>query len=310
MNYISRSEFLKICGGLLLLLPHSDRRPDRLLLSFSTLGCPDWSLEECIDFAASHQYDGVEIRGLQRQLDLPLSKYFNSPAAVRQTKKQFQDKGILLAGLGSSCELHHRDTVQRKKNLDEARRFTDLAAELDCPCIRVFPNNFPESLDRRETMDLMSQGLNELGNYAKGTAVKILMETHGDLVHSDDIEMVMGSVDNKNTGLVWDVANMWSVTKEPPSLMYPKLKKYIFHTHIKDLRLKNRKEEYTFVGRGEVPIFEAIDLLARDHYKGYFSFEWEKLWHPEIEAPELALADYPLAMKHHAGMFINSIPNH
>ncbi|RYG31354.1 MAG: sugar phosphate isomerase/epimerase, partial [Chitinophagaceae bacterium] len=28
-------------------------------------------------------------------------------------------------------------------------------------------------------------------------------------------------------------------------------------------------------------------------YQGYYSFEWEKLWHPEIEEPEAALAQYP-----------------
>ena len=48
-----------------------------------------------------------------------------------------------------------------------------------------------------------------------------------------------------------------------------------------------------------MPIFEAIDLLRKGGYKGYYSFEWEKLWHPEIEAPELAIADYAQAMKDH-----------
>jgi predicted xylose isomerase-like sugar epimerase len=53
------------------------------------------------------------------------------------------------------------------------------------------------------------------------------------------------------------------------------------------------------MGQGEVPIFEAVDALSKSGYKGYYSFEWEKLWHPELEDPETALADYPLAMKKH-----------
>jgi hypothetical protein len=59
------------------------------------------------------------------------------------------------------------------------------------------------------------------------------------------------------------------------------------------------KDQFTLLGQGESPIFEAIDLLSNGGYKGYYSFEWEKLWHPEITAPEIALADYPLAMKRH-----------
>jgi hypothetical protein len=37
--------------------------------------------------------------------------------------------------------------------------------------------------------------------------------------------------------------------------------------------------------------------MRRDGYKGYYSFEWEKLWHPEIAEPAIALAHYPGAMK-------------
>jgi sugar phosphate isomerase/epimerase len=103
-------------------------------------------------------------------------------------------------------------------------------------------------------------------------------------------------------GIVWDIVNMWSVTREPVVDVYQKLKQYIHHTHIKDLKEIDGKERYVLLGKGETPIFEAIDILAKNNYKGYFSFEWEKLWHPEIEEPEIALADYPRAMKEHFKM--------
>ncbi|HEY9343016.1 MAG TPA: TIM barrel protein, partial [Hanamia sp.] len=99
--------------------------------------------------------------------------------------------------------------------------------------------------------------------------------------------------------LVWDVVNMWSVTKEPPAQVYGKLKKYIRHTHIKDLAFANDEQQYVLLGKGTTPVFEAIDILAKDKYKGYFSFEWEKLWHPEIAEPEIAIADYAKVMKEH-----------
>ena len=66
--------------------------------------------------------------------------------------------------------------------------------------------------------------------------------------------------------------------------------------HIQTIPAK--KNEYTG-SISEAPIFEAIDILAKNDYKGYYSFEWEKMWHPEIEEPEIALADYPKAMREH-----------
>ena len=62
------------------------------------------------------------------------------------------------------------------------------------------------------------------------------------------------------------------------------------------------KYQYKLLGQGEVPVFEAIDVLVKDGYKGYYSFEWEKLWHPEIAAPEIALDDYAKVMKKHFGL--------
>ena len=104
---------------------------------------------------------------------------------------------------------------------------------------------------------------------------------------------------NEHTGLVWDVTNMWSITKEPPEEVYKRLKKYIRHTHIKDLRLIDGNEHYVLLGKGDVPIFEAIDALRIGGYSGYYSFEWEKLWHPDIDPPELAIANYSEVMLEH-----------
>ena len=90
---------------------------------------------------------------------------------------------------------------------------------------------------------------------------------------------------------------MWTITREPPADAYNKLKNYIHHTHIKDARLVEDKVQYVRIGQGEVPLAQAINALVKGDYKGYYSFEWEKLWHPELEEPETALADYPVAMK-------------
>ena len=268
-----------------------------LLLSFSTLGCPDWTFAEITDFAVQQGYTGIEIRGIQRQLDLPKCNEFNSAENIAATVKMMKEKGLQFVNLGSSATLHFADAAERKKNLDDGKRFIDLAQQLNCPFIRVFPNNFPKEQSKEQTMDLIAKGLLELGEYAKDKNVNVLVESHGDLVYINDLEKVMQAAMHSNVGMIWDVTNMWTVTKEKPGDVYSRLKKYIHHTHIKDAKLVDGKPQYVFLGQGEVPIFEAIDILIKGGYKGYYSFEWEKLWHPEIAAPELAFADYTKTMK-------------
>jgi sugar phosphate isomerase/epimerase len=268
-------------------------------LSFSTLGCPDWSMAQIATFAAKHGYTGIEVRGIQREMDLPKCKEFNSVETRKATMKLMKDNGLQFINLGSSATLHFADTATRAKHIDDGKRFIDLAQQLDCPYIRVFPNNFPKEQEKKQTMDLISSGLAELGEYAKGSKVKVLMETHGDMVRADDIVQVMEAANHPGTGLIWDVSNMWTITKEAPADVYPKLKKYIYHLHVKDAKLVDDKLQYVFLGKGDVPIMNALDILSADNYKGFYSFEWEKLWHPEIAEPELALADYPQAIKSH-----------
>lgn len=297
----SRRDFIKASLGIagLAFISGSDDARKKPLLSFSTLGCPDWSYPDIVNFAAANGYNGIEIRGLQRELDLPKCREFSTHQNSIASAKLTKEKGIKIIALGSSAQLHHSAAGERMKNLDEAKRFIDLANQLDCPYVRVFPNNFPKETGREASIDLITEGLNELGNYAKGTNTCVLMETHGDLVWSSDLETIMKAVEHSNTGLVWDIYNMWEVTKEPPAPVYKKLKKYIRHTHIKDGKTVEGKLQYTLLGKGESPIFEGIDTLYDRGYNGYYSFEWEKMWFPLLEEPEVALADYTRVMKQH-----------
>ena len=264
-------------------------------LSFSTLGCPAWSLSQIIKTASSEGYQAIEFRGLEGELFLPKRPEFSTN--ISDTVARLADKQIKVCGLGSSAALHHADAATRKKNLDEARQFIDLARKLSCPYVRVFPNNLPKEQDKQQTLDLITEGLLELGRYGKDANVTVLMESHGDVVYKDDLVQVLKGAEHSHVGLIWDIFNMWSVTKEPPAVVFQALKKYVRHTHIKDARMADGKYAYTFIGQGEVPLVEAIDALKASNYAGYYSFEWEKMWHPELPEPELALADYPKAIQ-------------
>ena len=181
--------------------------------------------------------------------------------------------------------------------MDDAKKFIDLANQVNCPYVRVFPNKLPKEQEKNFTLELISKGLLDLGEYAKGSPVTVLMETHGDVVEIASLKKIMEAADHPHTGLVWDMFNMWSVTKEPHEQAYQQLKKYIRHTHIKDAKFNDGKAQYVLLGKGETPIFDAIDILMKDDYAGYYSFEWEKLWHPEIDEPELAIPAYAQTMK-------------
>ena len=295
MIHSTRRSFLKQSALAAAAVPFSSalaNLPVNKKLCFSTLGCPDWPFEKIVKFAVENKYQGIEIRTIQREMDIAKIKEFASDN-IKSTKKILADSNLKLVDLGSSAAMHHSEKVTRQKNIDDAKRYIDLASRLDCPYIRVFPNNLPKDDTRQATLDLVVSGLSELASYAKGSHVQVLMESHGDLVSKADLVYVMEKVDTTKVGLIWDIMNAWSITKEPPAEVYASISKYIHHVHIKDGIIRDGKVQYTLLGKGEAPMREAIQLLQKGGYQGYYSFEWEKLWHPEIEEPEIALAQYP-----------------
>jgi sugar phosphate isomerase/epimerase len=294
MKLQTRRAFLETSAGLMALaalnpLFKENKKTEKL--AFSTLGCPDWSLKQIVDCSVENGYKGFEIRGLVGEMDLPKCPEFNKtnlPASLRLIK----DNDIRIINLGSSVNLHFAQEEKRKSNLDDAKRFIDLAEQLECPFVRVFPDDLPPDQSVEQTLDLIISGLITLGEYAKGSNVTILLESHGKVVYKDMLLKIMAGANHPKVGLIWDFFNMWVVTKESPKEVFDTLGKYIKHAHIKDANLVDGKPAYCLIGQGVVPLREAMDSLKSSNYKGYYSFEWEKKWHPEIQDPEIAFPHF------------------
>ena len=56
------------------------------------------------------------------------------------------------------------------------------------------------------------------------------------------------------------------------------------------------RSRYVLTGEGEVPVRETVRVLVEGGYKGYYCYEWEKKWHPELEEPEVAFPHYARTM--------------
>ena len=297
----TRRAFLETSVGFIALaalnpLFKENKRSEKL--AFSTLGCPDWSLKQIVDCSVKNDYKGFEIRGLAGEMDLPKCSEFNKttlPASLRLIK----DNDIKIINLGSSVNLHFAQEDKRKSNLDDAKRFIDLAEQLECPFVRVFPDDLPPDQSVEQTLDLIISGLVTLGEYAKGSNVTVLLESHGKVVYKDMLLKIMAGANHPKVGLIWDFFNMWVVTKESPKEVFDTLGKYIKHVHIKDANLVDGKPAYCLIGQGVAPLREAMDSLKRSNYKGYYSFEWEKKWHPEIQDPEIAFPHFAKEIIHY-----------
>jgi sugar phosphate isomerase/epimerase len=130
---------------------------------------------------------------------------------------------------------------------------------------------------------------------ARRLGVAIGVETHDDFSASSRVAELLALTDPEWTGAVWDSHHPHRAG-ETPAEVYANLGRRILLTQIKDARREpDGGWRLVLLGEGEVPVRPMLGLLAAGGYQGWISVEWEKRWHPEIEAPEVALPQH-LAM--------------
>lgn len=290
---LARREFLERAAILLAALPEIARGAGaRLPIGFSTLGCPTWNWLKILEFAEQHGFAAVELRGLEGTMDLPSRSEFAS-AEIEQSKKEVTRRGLRISCVSSSANMH--DTgLEHEKQLADARRFIDLASQLSAPYVRVFGNKLVGPRDA--AVEHIAGSLRELGDYAAPKSVTVLLESHGDFTNSPILREILETAASPQVGLLWDAHNTFVEGKEDPAITVSQLVKYIRHTHLKDSRAENGQDHYVLTGHGEVPVKRQVELLVAAGYTGYYSFEWEKAWHPDIAEPEVAIADFARVM--------------
>jgi sugar phosphate isomerase/epimerase len=265
-----------------------------LPLAFSTLGCPNWELSKILDFAQKNGFSGVELRGLLGTLDLPSRPEFAADRIAR-TRKEIADHGIQIACVSSSTELHIADPAKRARGIADGKRFIDLAEALGAPNVRVFGNKF-ENGGRDEVITRVAAGMHEMAEHAGPRGVTVIIESHGDFVDSPTLKEVLTRADSEHVGLLWDAHHTFVDGHEQPSRTVAELGKWIRHTHLKDSVQDGKERKYVLPGRGDVPMKAQVDALRRIDYRGYYCFEWEKVWHPDLLEPEVAFPQFVTVM--------------
>jgi sugar phosphate isomerase/epimerase len=297
MSSVARRAFLTTLGAGLAApaILRAQARPKRHRIAFSTLGCPAWSWKTILEQADRLGYAGIELRGVAGEMDLPKVPELQG-TRLAGTKRDLAALGLVVSDLGASAQMHHKDPVERGKQLDEGRRFIDLAQTMGVKYVRMFGDKIPEGEPKEEVMKRVVAGFQQMAEYAKPAGVTVLIESHGDFTHSADLEGILTRVGSPQFALLWDAHHSFVAGKEKPADTYAKIGKWIRHTHLKDSKPEGGDRRYVLLGSGEVPVKEQVLVLAKAGYPGYYCLEWEKKWHPEIEEPEVAFPQYAKTM--------------
>ena len=254
-------------------------------LAFSTLAFPSRTLAGALAAGHSYGYEGVELRLVDGALiDGSMSK----PERDR-VRLTLDAAGMPVVAVDSSVQ------VTAAGAEDELHRLVKLAHHWEAPVVRVFGGPLAaEKGARSEQLRAAAALLGRAAPRAADLGVSVAVETHDSFAASEVVAQLLDLVPAPAIGAVWDSHHTHRMG-ETPEEVFGNLGPRIKLVQVKDAARDPSDPsgwKLVLLGRGEVPVQGMVEVLARGGYDGWVSVEWEKLWHPEIEEPEVALPQH------------------
>ena len=255
-------------------------------IAFSTLACPGWSIDTILRKAVEFGYDGIEWRGGSQGHVRP-SMSSREKAALRKISA---DAGLMALSVTTYTSFVSNHPEERQSNLDELKRYTDLAAEFGGSYVRAFLGELPDGTTIGASIyGIISDCLNAASEYAASIGVKIAVEPHDSFTRSAAVSPLFDpNSSHPDLRVIWDIGNTFAVGEDPDE-SFPLLRDRLAYVQVKDGLREGSTWQLCAVGQGNVPLARAFELLLAHGYDGAFSLEWEYAWHPELDPPEVAL---------------------
>jgi sugar phosphate isomerase/epimerase len=194
-----------------------------------------------------------------------------SAAARKDVKAKFADAGVRFWGCGSTCEFHAADKATVEKNIEECKRFVQLAADLGGQGVKVRPNGVAKGMSVEQATAQIGKALIPCGKAAADAGVEIWVEVHGAVTQlPKNMRAIMDACGHPAVGVTWN-SNGTDVENGSIEAGFALLKPFIKSCHITDL---------TQDAAGKYPYRDLFRRFAAMGYDRYTLCEYGKSFDP------------------------------
>jgi len=257
-------------------------------IAFSTLGCPDFGWTDIYSMAKDFGFDGIEIRGLGKEIFAVKGQPFTE-SRLPKTIEKLAKLDLEIPCLSSGCCLKYPE--QAEANYQEIVEYITLAAKLGAAYVRILADRDPHPVDEVDDAVVL-QALRRLIPVAEANGVTLLLETNGVYADTKRLCNLLDQVDSDAVAALWDLHHPCRFAGEKPDTTVQNLGAYIKYVHIKDSVVENGEVKYKMMGEGDLPIDGMMQALRSINYEGYITLEWVKRWAPELSDAGVVFPHY------------------
>jgi sugar phosphate isomerase/epimerase len=225
----------------------------------------DWDLDTIIRNLSAAGFEAVELRAEHAHGVSPALGSAERTAVM----KKFEGSKVRLLSYGSTCEFQSPDAAVRKKNVEDAKHWIELAHDTGAWGVKVRPNGMPEGVAPELTVKRIGESLREVGDYGAGRGVEIWMEVHGRTTQNPPVAAaIMKATNHPQVGLCWN-SNPTDVVNGSVKPSFDLLRPWIKNAHINEL------------ADTRYPWRELFTLLRQAKYERYTLCEAQESKEPE-----------------------------
>lgn len=268
-------------------------------VAFSTLACPDWTLERIARAAGDLSYDAVELRTFGFGPPAEGASLLADPALTdpRKVRRVLGDHGVAAACLATSIKFDRtifppvlgRAITDQETETRSAKRLIDLAAGMDCPAIRVFAFEAQGRESRKSAIRRIVWRLSMAVDAARNTGVRVLLENGGSFSTAADMVQILDQIGSPALGAAYSVATARHAGEDALAGLD------LLGDRATLVRIKGHQSgKPCLLADGDDPNGEVVASLAARRFAGTLVYEYDRLWHDtrtreSMPEPEAAL---------------------
>jgi sugar phosphate isomerase/epimerase len=265
--------------------------------AFSTVACPDWTLHQAAEAAELSGFMGVELRTFGSGSTSWACDPFLSDQS--KTRAMFERAGAEVCSLGTSVRFDPMVTppiigevfFDHDAPIRAVRECVELAAQLECPFVRVFGFEVPALDTRPRALRRIGERLDLALTAARNTGVRLALENGGSFnTAADLIELI----DARRNALL--VAS-YSVPAAVRAGEDPVAGVRALGERLAIVKLKDFKDAKPCpLGEGEMPVDAVLAALRDSGFAGWVVYEYDRAWIPAEQRSGLPTTAQMLTM--------------
>ncbi len=252
--------------------------------AFSTVACPDWTLDRVAAAAERWGFLGVEMR----TFGFGSTDFACDPAltSAAKTSRMFRDAGVEPVALATSIRYDDPITPpvignvisDLERDLRQTKGAIDLAVQIECPYVRVFGFEAVNDERRGVLVKRIAARLKDCCAYARNSGVKLLLENGGSFRRASEVSEILDAVDSPLLLAAYSIPVARSAGEDPANGIN------VLGDRVVSVKVKDFKgQKPCALGEGDQRVRDDIDEIGAAGFGGWVVFEYDRAWFPGCE---------------------------